>query len=422
MENSIENYLNLKNELKNFIFIENNKNLNNKEILIKLISRITNFYNYCFLIAHPQLPTFSKISNFMLKSSIHLAHIHFYLQWKIFRLRTKSYDSSNLLIIELLNQLDFYLKSNNNQIININEEEFFFYLQSDPKKVISLLSKDSKIVNIISNDNFIDNNINNQLDFLNHYLIYIRSNFNNKIINLIFDSNQEIFEQLIFSPNFLLKNDLDFLFKNNFENSIKFTQKIVEILQNFINHFNIIDPIDVSIISLMFFRSIFDYYFIINKNFFKNHIISTFRNICNKITLSTIGIPLIFFPNSNDSSLVIDCIRKDNDLNNISNKLTSISFLNSPLDILSIIYSVLTDIRYFTSKFSNDYSLTQSFDTIFGLFLIVLIGSELINIEEIFWFTINFSPIEGLTGPLDYAKATITASIIQCNKIVESFL
>jgi hypothetical protein len=99
-------------------------------------------------------------------------------------------------------------------------------------------------------------------------------------------------------------------------------------------------------------------------------------------------------------------------------ELTAATFYNSPLDVLYCVHCALTHLRKFVAKIDNE--MVQAFDTVFGLFLVVLLGCDLPNPEDIFAIVENYAPMTGLSGPLEYARSTITASSLQCASILKN--
>jgi hypothetical protein len=146
---------------------------------------------------------------------------------------------------------------------------------------------------------------------------------------------------------------------------------------------------------------------------------SIIKRYTTRYRLHDTGAALQFVPPGSENLTLAEIIVKDECMAAASRELLAAAFYNSPLDVLYCIHLTLTQIRKSVAKI--DPEMVQSFDTVFGLFLIVLLGCDLPNPEAMFDLVETYAPASGLSGPLEYAKSTISASSMQCKTILENF-
>jgi hypothetical protein len=144
---------------------------------------------------------------------------------------------------------------------------------------------------------------------------------------------------------------------------------------------------------------------------------SNIRRLQQRIRVRDTGACPKYLPPFSDDDSFAAIIARDDLLVLAGKELTAAAFYNSPLDALYCVHLALTQIRKFVGK--TDAEMTQSFDTIFGLFLVVLFGCDLPHPEETFTIVETYAPNTGLSGPLEYARSTISAAALQCNQLLQ---
>lgn len=418
----------IKNEwISRFLYYDMPKNPNKKDEkqlkLKKTIEEITDFYVCRFLVSEPDKPHFKPFPRSMLSSSIYLAHVHFFLQSKLYKKRCKGYQLSKQRVNELLQALHMSLVSDVNIVINIDIQELTRFLLSDSEKCIQLTNKDSAIVNQISKEDLLlyDDEFSNQNAILNQILTGMNPSFDRK--NLLIGENplQEKFEQLFFHSNFHFRKEIDSLFEEDALQSPQiFTELSIQLMQKMLNYYKFTDSANVSIFSFIYFRALFSYGIYLKPNFFLPDTKCEFRKYAKYINIEQTGASLQFLPHHDPNDSIKEIVMKNKKLSNAAIELTTTAFYPTPLDILSVIHKVLAEIRSFVCDEcpSNDEAL--SFDTIFGLFIIVLVASDLPNQEQVFQYVLDFTPFEGLSGALEYARATVSAAALQCESILNT--
>jgi hypothetical protein len=224
---------------------------------------------------------------------------------------------------------------------------------------------------------------------------------------------QEKFYQLLFHHKFVLKSAVDDLTLSD-----EFGVKSIALMEEMISRFSLTDSTDLAIFSIVFFRAVFDYAYENRPAMFRLEGMSNIRRLQGRIRVRDTGACPKYLPPFSDDDTFAAIIARDDLLILAGKELTAAAFYNSPLDALYCVHLALTQIRKFVGK--TDAEMTQSFDTIFGLFLVVLFGCDLPSPEETFDLVETYAPSTGLSGPLEYARSTISAAALQCNQLLQN--
>lgn len=371
----------------------------------------------------PQIPTFPPLSPYLSKSQKFFSNVHFFIQFKIYRLRCKSQLEAHEIAEELITQLEIEKSQTKfTHLICVNLPGLYLYLQRDPLHAQMLATKDMYYVNEISSQMFIDTNKEKQIEFMHKVIADMRNSFNAQSVVIKEHTLQEQFERIIFYPEFIAYNEIrELVMPESMTEPILFTNSVIKTMNVIINKCNITHPTDITIFSVVYFRAIFNIAFRIKPEFFTNRKMEVkIRKVNDKITPQIAVADLYTIPNGNTIQEIVnnnEYIRKASDC------LSKLPFMNSPLDSLEIINEALAYARtHITTVDKGHSSNAHSFDVVFGVFLVAVLGSDINNLEEVFWFINSFAPFDGLSGPLEYARATSSATALQLENISSELL
>jgi hypothetical protein len=375
---------------------------------IECLQRLTQFHNYTLLPAAPEPPTFPHTTK---SFSDFLIHLHFFLQQEIFRCQTEKHDEAKSCcdgLIQTLCQMESVPF-----IIKIDFNPLFHHFLADPPSVIALKLKDSAVVADISQNDLTLMNDDQNRQVLSQILYSMQLQYDRKSFFLPPHPIQARFDQLLFHPNFIFSREVSGL-----ATAPDFRQESLRLMENIVTRFNLKDAVDISILSLIFFRSTFDFAYGRRPDLFLRGAPSLIRRFHGRYRLRDTGAAAKFVLNRNPDAQLCEIVAKDHCLVEAARELTSAAFCSSPLDVLYCVHLALTQIRKSVAKI--DPEMVQSFDTVFGLFLIVLLGCDLPEPEAIFDLIEKFAPMNGLSGPLEYARSTVSAASLQCKTIVHN--
>ena len=384
--------------------------------ILALIGKLTHFYNYQLIPFKLDQPHFTSLERYMLNESIFYSHIHFFLQKKIYKSRKIDHHKSIEMFNEMIDALDQTMKKNPTCPIICDEQQLYSMFLQDSERTRYLVCKDNYIVSNIKYEEY--DGLEKQAKIIENTMINMKNKMLPKATYFPVDENQESFNQLIFHPSFIFKQKVDILLNENTLIDVgSFSQKCVDLMQEIIMALKITDPDDVLVFSTSYFRSIFDAAYEINPRIFDMPEKSLILEYTPRITVKMTGASIPFLPSYEETDTFYDIIHKHPNLTYSSDELMLAAFSNSPLDILGHVHFALNHIRIYVNEI--DTEMSQSFDVIFGLFLIVFLGTELPKPELMFLIVDQFAPKKGLSGSLEYAASTLTATRLQCNDIIK---
>ena len=406
-----------------FVQFDSPNNLNDTQTrqikLAETISKINNFKEFRLIPSAPEKPHFPQISMSMIPSSVFRAHKHFFLQSVLYNTRCESHQIALNRTDSLLAALEIEKTVINAMIIVFDEEALFRFLLTDSDKSISIAEADSLIVSQISADDLILIDVNSQANVLLHIITGMKPNYDRRALFLFDHPLQEKFDQLFYHSDFQFHDDIEKLFtEENMSSPDIFTTTTVHLMQQMTQFYRLTDSTEVSIFSLIYFRAVYNFAMAYKPTFFFPEMECKFHLLSDQITVQHTGASPTFLPKHNPNDSLREIVAKSEKLTRASQELTSLAFHITPLDLLATIHTSLTELRMFVCE-GPDNDDAQSFDTIFGLFLVVLVASDLPNQEQIFRFILDFAPPDGLSGPFEYARATVSAASVQCQSILE---
>lgn len=390
-----------------------------KDAIVKFLAAYQQFMKADYQDMQPVIPEFPQMELFLTKEQVNLSRIHFFLQWKIYRAkcksRAKALEFANIFIDEL--KKAYYTSSS--QIIMVNSRQFFNAMMMDSAKCRLISSKDYEIVSQINVSLQFNNSLDAQKQYFHGLLDRAIKEFGTNTYYNTEIEIQEEFNSFIFNPAFVYAKEVLGLFtKVTYRSTHYFTAKIVDAMNIIISQYEINESAEVAVFSILFFRAIFNFAI----SFFPDFFMPKMENVISKYKLQLSLDDLLacqdVFPREQEAN---ELIKTDPYLSRASQVLFNTIFMNSPLDVLSTFHEALSLVRSYAEIASEQHGFDyQSFDAVFGIFLLVFVRSEIPNYEELFWFVLNFSPVEGLASPLEYAKATITAIQLQITKLIST--
>lgn len=359
-------------------------------------------------------PYIPKMHNSLTHASVYLAHQHFYLQIQIYKEKKKQRERVLDELIELKEALQGSLNANYFMLVDIDFKALSWDLQDESVIINKLLFKDSQLISDITTDTPIISDKASQIYLLRKLLFSVKQYYDRKFCYLMENPIQEKFEQLYFSDIFVFAEDVRHLLDtSNFQTPGSFTEQLEILKKKIIREFDAVEPMDDALIMFTIYRAIFCEAFSKNPDFFLIKPKSRFADIKEKLTLDDLAVDLSFLPDRPSDNPREICAHSER-LSNAVGYLNVSQLAIVPLDVFGSVYLALRELRaYAVEVKATDDAYT--FDTIFGLFLLVLVGSDLVAVEEIFTFARDFAG--EMQGPLEYANATVAAAIQQIEKL-----
>ena len=390
-----------------------------KHHLESAISELRTFYKTRLSLESVEKPNIPRLPRSMLPTAMFLAHVHFFLQQELYQERVQSHKTAIERTTELIAQLIDALNTRTSIVILLDTQKLIRFLLSDSDKCVRIASKDSAIVSEISSYELMLGEPESQKSVLNHILFGAKSNVDRKTMFLPETPLQEKFEQLLFHDSFVLKREVNAMFSDEFYKSPSvFLHGVLDIVKKISTFFGLSDSTDVSVLSILLFRALFNNCYANRPEFFHRETECVFTKYKHLITAQNIGLKLNYMKEgSRLDGPAIEAVPDDERMARAAREITVLGMYSNPLDALTGIYKALIELRQFAGE-KGESDDAQSFDTVFGLFLLALISSDLPDQECVFQFITDFSPMDGLSGPLEYARATVSACLLHCSSIV----
>lgn len=395
---------------------QNDEDENN---IITTLGDLTHFYNYFIVPSHPEKPMLPPLPQFLPSHALYLIHQHFYLQDKLYRERCKSFKQS----IEKMDELiDILIEISKKQSFrfSFSKTSIQWNLLADNIQAIRISSKDSFTVAQLSiHSQLIDNNsIDNEIINILKRMI---QNVDRSLSTFPDSELQEELEQIFNYPPFYFCQEFhDLCNATKYKTPKSFVNDVLSLMNKILKYLKLKTHDEVFIFSIAFFRIIFNKAYPTNVKFFKYPTDTKFRNIDSKLTLSAIGAPMNLLQGYSPNDHPRTVAKNVPEIQQAAQILTTAAFITSPLDVLLIIHNALLILKKYAAKVS-DFDTSSAFESIFGLFMLTLVASDLPSPQETFAFAVEFSPATGLSGVLEYDKATATAANIQCDALVVQF-
>jgi hypothetical protein len=370
------------------------------------LRRLQHFYDDTLLNLAPEPPTFPHSG-----SADFLIHLHFFLQQEIFRWQKEKHEKAKLCchgLIQILSELN-----GARFIVKIDHERLFQYWTDDPPAVYALKLRDAAVVADISQSDLTLMTEDQNRQVLSQILFSMHLQYDRNMNFLAPHPMQTRFDQLVFHQNFICNREMSELVQAG-----DFGRQVLKVMGAIVEKFKIKDSVDLSVFSIVFFRAIFDYAYDRRPELFRKGEESVIRRYYDQYRVRQTGADIKFVTNRDPEARMADVIAKDSFLAEAARELTAAALYNSPLDVLYCVHLALAQIRKGVAKI--DQEAVQSFDTIFGLFLIVVLGSDVPDPEALFDLIEKFAPMNGLSGSLEYARSTVSAAALQCAAILET--
>jgi hypothetical protein len=134
--------------------------------------------------------------------------------------------------------------------------------------------------------------------------------------------------------------------------------------------------------------------------------------------IAALGLPNEFCPpNMDPARTPRDVFRTDPRFAAAVRELECICFHTNPLDILNCVSTAIQLIKGAATQYSGGNVLFFPFEVSFGLFVTLLLASDIPELDAIATLIQNYTPKARLCGALEYAKSNIVAAAVYCRKL-----
>lgn len=239
--------------------------------------------------------------------------------------------------------------------------------------------------------------------------------------------SEDILSRCLTCVNMPFFNDIQLLLKSNIND---LPASIMRVSKKIIQNVKSLSKSDLSLGYQLLYRNIFEIYLINNRNLWPKSNEDLLNKIRKISTLPASKFNLLpeYLNKDSDFSLPINLyVQSDKNYSVASNYFSSVLNCSNPLDMLYRISKTILQIKsqcfYFyhinTGKESPKYF---SFDTIFTIFFMIFLGSEIVDIFAISEFIHKYAPKQ-LSTPFKFSKMLTESLSIYCKDFnIDSFL
>ena len=370
----------------------------------------------------PQLPVVSK-PNYMCNKHAFVFHKLQFLKYKYARFCKKAYlkyTDTLKLLMKIFTSFDVALADN--IVIHVDFEELNNLVKRWHQKMSRIKHLYHHLIRIFHGFTNI-NTAELRRDFLD-ILSKTKSSLDPALNFFCPTPYQDDFEFIVFSPQFLVADQLFNIIKN-FDNltPIDFIKAIVKINMNIIQIHKIRKEDNSSLIITFLFRLFFDETYHKIKLFQVPELNFNLIEKLNKITIADIGPPLDYCPpETSPSKTPTEVFSKDQNYALSIDHIEYISLFTNPLDILHHINAALQEIEKAATIYSQKDELMLPFDVTFGLFICCLLSSDVPDFMRIAAFTDTYSPTFGLCADFEFSLAKLKTASIHLQNLAQKII
>jgi hypothetical protein len=139
------------------------------------------------------------------------------------------------------------------------------------------------------------------------------------------------------------------------------------------------------------------------------------------VTVGELRLPLEFCPPRTEAENAPRSVfRGDPHFGIAIRELESICFFTNPLDILHCVHTAIKATEAAATHYSGGAVPFFPFEVAFGLFVGVVLSSDIPELEAIARFVQRYTPKSRLGTVLEYAKSNLVAAALHCQELAAS--
>ena len=397
------------------------------QICFEQLGKLTNFFNFKLISNPVKRKYFTKREPMNYGISKMIEHQLIFIEKTIWDLRDEKYGKSvNSIrkIIDILKKNFFRPKSDNQQIIYLDDCQLFFDVKQDPIKCLSLASLYNQLTQKLTLLSPPKLNLENAKLELKSIILDLSNKVDQKTSFVPMSMLQTSFDKLIMSDLLPWKETFQQMFKNfNETEPADFINQLFDIVDNISKYLNIDNDSVDSALSFLIYRFVFDEVYPQRFCDYQNNniILRNERNeiMHKQIKNSELNLQLQYCPSLDLNETPSETFKNDEYYKKAVDKFDEILFQTNPLDMLAVVVQVVSYIEEAASHYDNNQTRVFPFEVTFSLFMSVVLSSSIDDISSIAQFIEDYTPSTGLCPSFDYAKSNVLASAFEIENLIE---
>lgn len=194
----------------------------------------------------------------------------------------------------------------------------------------------------------------------------------------------------------------------------EFVSKVMEVVEAIWRLLNMKSCVEKATLMLIIYRLVFDECYVLTKaKYPMKDVLAPLR----KLKVKELLLPMQVLRCDDTDLPVIEVFRNDPGYREAIEMLECTQFITNPFDILAQAHRAISKIEETASEIHSDHALVFPFEVTFGLFIGCLVSSDLPDLDRIADFVDKYTPRSGLANNIEYARASLTASVIRCKEL-----
>ena len=234
---------------------------------------------------------------------------------------------------------------------------------------------------------------------------------------------QDSFDSWLMEKDMPLREEID-TFLKDFEQIQRqhFTAKLIGVFRQLRKAMDIRVAVDVSILVLLFFRTMFEEAYARAPGYFFPVNTKGILTEASHLTCADLSPPEEFIEPFKPDDLVSVAFNRDPCYRDAGRAITAAMFETNPIDVLYNIHQALVNVQNGVSKNMDNTGQKEllPFETVFALFFGSVMASDAVNFEALVAFVVDFAPSGRLCPAFQYSQVTLTATLSQLETFVAS--
>jgi hypothetical protein len=351
-----------------------------------------------------------------------LSHTVSWLEYKIFRLRTKHFRLS----IQMLEDLLSILRS------NFSPPTYLLVIDTDALKAM-ILTEPPELVRIKHSFLFLYKNLKDsqrscpapdqQKKRIKQLINEALKTVDAEIAFFPPSPVQQQFDRLLLLPNSCCYQKLHGLI-SSFQTTAPedFMNGLIDVSESLAQMFEIRDTAQFAVIVTLLIRTVFDEVYPTIEMFQNDRSYPDVLKVLRQINVRELQPPLEYAPPMSDDDLPGLIFREDPQFRKVIDQLELLVFYTNPLDIIHQLHLALKDLERAADAHLREgveLALMLPFDVTFGLLLCSLAGAVIPEYQRVAEFTIKYAPNGKLCPAFELALTKIRATMAHLAGMVE---
>lgn len=350
-------------------------------------------------------------------------HTLLFLEAMIYEISLSDYQKKAQMFKIILDIIMLYSPEATDLYIILNEDALIKDMKKEPHELIRVKTKYNDLVVLIHKYRSALKSFDVFKFSINQLIHYAKEKANPET-NIFSDSfSQFRFEKCILSQYCPLREKYISLIHSYQELDIQlFMTSFYDVINKTLEFLKNPSVLHNAVTITYLFRFVFSQVYLYgNKYFFPIFITENILGKLSNVTIEELELQLDFCPTIDDLKLIPrEVFRNDPHFSGAVVVMETIPYKTNPLDILDTVNNAILIIEESCTFYSKEPIQCLPFDVTFGLFLAILLSSDIPEFNSVVQFVDDCTPSSGLCSPLSYAKSNLIAAKCHLTEMLQN--